>query len=369
MPAVHEAGFIDAAGLARIPGFISNLGGNPHEVLRHCGIDASLFACAPTAHRQRLLPLSKAVSLVSLAAMHVGCPHLGLSLGMHLEHALLGPISLLMLHAPTVKASCEYLDRFLHLRAAGVRVHLSVAQDVASFSFELETPYGPDSDHIHDLSMASFVSFMKLACGSAWRPDTARLARSKPADEAPYRDLFGPMVRYEQSCSTLTFPASWLSQPVVSANPEIEQAMRECMLRLDAQHRGDVAGQIRRVLPSLLPSGNCTIERVSDLFAMHRRTLHRKLAQQGTTFEKLLDEARSDIAQRTLRLTDQSVKEVASLLGYRDVSAFSRAFCRWTGQRPAEWRVDSHRGASSLHNRRDEIPPHDAARWQPPALD
>lgn len=333
-----ELGSFDATGLSRLTTFISDMGGNPYEVLRQCGIDARLFASSVDQAFKRELPMSQGAALLAHTARHLRCPALGLLLGMHLEHALLGPVALLMLHAPTVEIACDHLKRFLHLRAIGVRVNVGIDRGAARFDFELQTPYGSDGDYLHDLSMASFVSFMKLACGSKWRPDAVSLARARPEQDEPWRELFGPMVSYGHATSSALFPAHWLAHPVISANAEIEQAMKDCVLRLEEQHQGDAVAQIRRVLPTMLPTGGFTIERVAELFGMHRRTLHRRLASQGLTFEKLLDEARFDIAQRALRYTAQPVSEVAAMLGYRDVSAFSRAFRRWTGQVPSAWR-------------------------------
>jgi AraC-like DNA-binding protein len=111
---------------------------------------------------------------------------------------------------------------------------------------------------------------------------------------------------------------------------------------LEARGAGDLSAQLRRVLRQLLVSGaaqgKVSLEQVSNLFAIHRRTLNRRLRTQGTSFKTLVDETRYDIARQLLRDTRLSVLEVAVTLGYSDAAALTRAFRRWSGTSPAVWR-------------------------------
>jgi AraC-like DNA-binding protein len=78
---------------------------------------------------------------------------------------------------------------------------------------------------------------------------------------------------------------------------------------------------------------------------MQRRTLSRRLQAEGATFEGILDEIRSQAAREFLRHTEMSIAQISSVVGYADVSAFTRAFRRWTGATPAQWR--SSQGTTS----------------------
>ena len=96
---------------------------------------------------------------------------------------------------------------------------------------------------------------------------------------------------------------------------------------------------MRRVLRTLLHTGEATEERLAHLFAMHRRTVNRRLQAQGTTFRKLVDEVRYDVARHLLESSELPVIDIAGMLNYADASAFTRAFRRWSGTTPAQWRA------------------------------
>jgi AraC-like DNA-binding protein len=114
-----------------------------------------------------------------------------------------------------------------------------------------------------------------------------------------------------------------------------DQLMADYLARLD---RDDVIAQVRRKLLACFPAGVPTQATVARALGMSSRTLHRRLADAATSFEKLLDDTRRELAVEYLRRSDYSVGEVAYLLGFAETSSFNRAFRRWTGRSPSEFR-------------------------------
>jgi AraC-like DNA-binding protein len=98
---------------------------------------------------------------------------------------------------------------------------------------------------------------------------------------------------------------------------------------------------VRGVLQSAVLTEQGSADQVASIFSMHSRTLHRRLAESGTSFRKLLDECRFTIACQMLTDTDVNVGRITEMLSYADSSAFTRAFRRWSGTTPAQWRVRS----------------------------
>jgi AraC-like DNA-binding protein len=88
----------------------------------------------------------------------------------------------------------------------------------------------------------------------------------------------------------------------------------------------------------MLFAGHASEEGVAAAFSMHRRTLNRRLRSEGTTFRRLLEETRFDVARQLLRDTDAAIDHIASGLGYSSSTAFGRAFKRWSGVAPQVWR-------------------------------
>jgi len=100
-----------------------------------------------------------------------------------------------------------------------------------------------------------------------------------------------------------------------------------------------LAESLRRVLRTELLRDACSAASIARLFSMHRRTLHRHLHLEGQAFRRIADEVRFEIAREMLANTDMALSQVAAALKYSELSAFTRAFRRWSGQTPSEWRI------------------------------
>jgi AraC-like DNA-binding protein len=110
---------------------------------------------------------------------------------------------------------------------------------------------------------------------------------------------------------------------------------------------GDIGADLRRILRVEILKGGCTATRIASLFSMHRRTMNRRLSKRGTAFRQLADEIRFEIACELLANPEFSFGQVAAALNYSELSAFTRAFRRWSGQTPTAWRA-AHVGLEAL---------------------
>ncbi len=100
--------------------------------------------------------------------------------------------------------------------------------------------------------------------------------------------------------------------------------------------------EVRAVLRTALLAGHAKADQIAALFSMHSRTLNRRLNACGTSFQLLVDEGRFEIARQMLENTDVDIKQIAVILEYADASAFARAFRRWSGTTPSQWRARGH---------------------------
>jgi AraC-like DNA-binding protein len=125
--------------------------------------------------------------------------------------------------------------------------------------------------------------------------------------------------------------------------PTDDPALRGLLLKqidmLEAQHGSNLPAQVRSVLRTALLTGHAKAEQIAALFSMHSRTLARHLDAGGTRFQVLVDEVRFEIARQMLEGSAMDIAQIAVALGYADPSAFTRAFRRWSGTTPAQWRA------------------------------
>jgi AraC-like DNA-binding protein len=152
-----------------------------------------------------------------------------------------------------------------------------------------------------------------------------------------YRKYFGCRLAHGAPVNQILFARQDLSRRLTSADPALAgmTARRlEKMVRQLPRRGESTAVRVRRLLIEILARGKVTARGVGRELGMSERTLHRRLRDDGTSFRRVLDQVRCDVATTLLRDQAVAIAEVAFILGYSEPAAFSRSFRRWTGQAP-----------------------------------
>jgi AraC-like DNA-binding protein len=171
-----------------------------------------------------------------------------------------------------------------------------------------------------------------------WVPDQIRLARGRPASLSRYRRILPARLEFDAEFTGLVFDRSVLERRPPAADPERFERLERQVIE---QGRRSLLNDLRRALRIEMIRGGALSDRVAHTLDVHRRTLHRRLRQEGTSFRQVLDEIRYDTARHMLQLTDMPLLQVATSLGYSDITAFTRAFKRWSGASPGRYRDDN----------------------------
>lgn len=332
LPSPH--GTVRAGGLMGFRALVEVLGGNPARAMAACGLEPAVLD-----HPDNVIPFGVGARLLEVAARETRCPHFGLLLGQRQNLALLGPIGFLMQHSTDVRSALRDLIRYLHLHVEGARASVVEAGQLAEFSYEILLPGIKGAEQVYAICIANEFRFMQLLCGSEWLPAAVHFSARAPADVEPYRTFFRAPVRFGQPRNALYFPAQFLDRRLSGADPYLREILLHYIAQIGAQHRDDFSGQVKSVVKTILPTGRCGAQRVAELFSMHRRTLHRALSASGTTFERLVEDVRRESAFQALEQAGISMGQLADMLGYSEVSSFNRAFRRWTGISPGDWRM------------------------------
>jgi AraC-like DNA-binding protein len=149
-------------------------------------------------------------------------------------------------------------------------------------------------------------------------------------------------VEFGATSDEATFAASARGLRLLDADPHLNEILvRYCEEALASRgaSASSVRANVENAITPLLPHGRPTVGTVSRRLGMSTRTLARRLAAEGLTFARVLDELRADLALRYLGEQDLSMSRIAWLLGYQEVSAFTHACRRWTGKSPTEIRA------------------------------
>lgn len=192
---------------------------------------------------------------------------------------------------------------------------------------------------------ADFQAGALVLTARAWigQLDTFELwfQHPEPADKQMYKKLFGDMpIRFGTPHDTITFDARLLEVPMKSADPKLNAVLRRHAEQLISElpEPDWLTGKVRKLLLGLLPAGKTNADYVAARLGMSRRTLTRHLEREGVTYKDLLEQARRELAFQYLATATTDIQQIALLLGYSETAAFSRAFRRWSGRSPAEYR-------------------------------
>ncbi len=331
--AVSE-GALRVGPLISVPQVLRKLGADPAEIVAGVDLDLSLFD-----DPENTIPFATMGRLLKWCAACTRCPHFGLLIGQQGGASSLGLIGFLVQHSPDVGTALRNLILHLHLHDRGATPVLSVEQGVAVLSYLIYQQGVEGSSQIYDGAIAITFNILRALCGPAWVPTEVLFSHRPPAHPGPYRCFFRAPLRFDMEQTALVFPAQWLNHPVADVDPRLRQIIEQKIAEIEKLDSSDLVGQLRRILRILLMTRRSSLAQVASLFALHRRTVNRRLQAQGTTFQALVDEVRYEIARQLLENTHMSISQIAATLDYSDASAFTRAYRRWSGMAPVTWRA------------------------------
>jgi AraC-like DNA-binding protein len=188
------------------------------------------------------------------------------------------------------------------------------------------------ADQLTDCSMGFAASALRVLCGPSWRARGFRFAHGPPPDPSRHAALLHAPITFNADVNAMAFDSAWLDRDYTSAQNRTPIDLYERAL-----HR-DLAGEVREALASWNAVDKPSAPAIATALGLQPRTLNRLLSKTGTSFNQLLEAAQYETAQRMLRDPGVPVLSIAWSLGYADASAFSRAFRRWSGKTPTEWR-------------------------------
>jgi len=269
-----------------------------------------------------------------------GNPAIGLNLAKVMRPGAMHVVGYALMSSSTLRDSFQRLVRYQRIIAEGADLQFGSTNRGALLTLAIHGDQLPPARQSADGSLASTLAFCRWLTGKPLVPIEVYFQGPPPADIEPYEAAFEAPLRFNAEYHGMLMRHVDMDIALPTANAELAQ--------LHDRFAGDylarfsdsrVTHQARQVICRLLPQGEPRRETVAQSLHLSERSLQRRLDEEGTSFQQLLDNTRRTLAEKYLARADLALLEVAYLLGFADPSNFFRAFKRWFAMTPGEYRA------------------------------
>lgn len=297
------------------------------------------------------IQLDQADALLGLVIPLIHDPAFGLQVARCWHPANLGVLGYAWLSCSTLRTGLQRLARYHQLVAQ--RGTTEIEEVPLGIKVRFRANRGDPADVpvaavAIDMTMALLLDMCRMNAGAALRPMTVSLRRKTPESTAPYERFFGCPVRFGAEENAFLLSREDADSLLPSSNKQLatvfDKMLGEELAQLD---KSNVVARCRAAVLEHLTSGEASAEDTAKQLHMSPRTLQRKLAEVKLTYQQLVDDTRKDLALRYIADVRRSVSDITFSLGFSQPSAFTRAFKRWTGFSPTDYRESRFSGRTA----------------------
>ena len=319
--------------------------------LHSLGIDADAVLCAagadPAAFRaaDARIPHALALEVWREAVRRSGDVHFGIHAAEGIRAGAFDVLDYAIRSSATLGEGLARLVRFhriLHdesvVRLGIDRMHAELTHAAPGDAAGGDA--GPLPRHVAEFVVAAWTVVARQATGIDFAPVEIRFRHRAPADLREHRRVFRAPIRFEQAANGLVLRRDMLDLPLVRSDPGLCAVLERQVVDLAERlpRVNTLRERAREVVAKQLAGGAPTADSLAKRLHMSRRSLQRHLRSDGTSHRALVTALRRELAERYLSERRLAIAEVAFLLGFSEASAFHRAFKRWTGATPSEYR-------------------------------
>ncbi|MFO1081018.1 MAG: AraC family transcriptional regulator [Reyranellaceae bacterium] len=341
---------IRSACLDSYPSIARSLGLDPLRLLAKAGIDKR---CLDDPDIR--LPAGAMGRLLEVSAQAAKVEDFGLRLAETRTLSILGPVGLLVREEATVRDALTSLMRYIRLHNESLSLRLDERDGLAIVGVEIRVRGLVPIRQGVELTVGVLYRVLCSLVGPHWKPLVC-FAHGAPRRRDTHRRLFAGRVEFGHEFNGIVCDSRDLDRAIPASDPALARYARLHLESLLARPNALLSDKVRELVSLQLSTGRCRVELVAEQLGINRRTLHRKLADEGLTFSALVDSVRTEIVTRALPGRDRPLSLLADMLGFASLSAFSRWFRHCFGASPSAWRR-----AALNRPRPSSIPPRGSA--------
>lgn len=310
---------------------------DPEPLFKQAGLDTGRLSNPDTR-----FPGKRVQHLWQLAVNASGDPCFGFVAGEQVQPVVLHGLGFSWLASDTLRDALTRLVRYSRLISSAANMHLQDGDD--SLDLVILPPTGVEDVTFasQDAGLSGFLRMCRLTAGDDIDPVHVSLRRPRPDCDSRLQAYFRAPLEYDADANVLSFSKQQVDTPLTNSNPELarinDKAVVDYLARFD---RDSLTMQVRSRIIERLHDGTPNQEAIARSLNVSLRSLQRKLNNEATNFKTLLESTRRELALLYIRETHRSLGEITYLLGFSEPSNFTRAFKRWTGVSPIEYRENS----------------------------
>jgi AraC-like DNA-binding protein len=322
--------------------FLTSLTSLLQQVAAPAGLDVNALVEAGdarlAAQRPARLPSELADQILLLAAERMD-DMIGLRAGDTWRPIDFGALGFAWLASYTLRSAFQRTARYARVLGDRTRFAVDDTAEGVKLSAECSSGNRVVAAILIDIAFSTLLSMCRQHGASDFRPVRVLLRRPEPADASPYRDLYLCPVMFGADEDALIISAAAADERRIIHHSELANTFDAMLIaQLAELDRNDLVARCKSEILDTLADGAPEAKHIAEQLHVSQRTLQRKLAERDTSFQGLVDETRRELALRLLDNPSHSVTEVTFLTGFSTPSAFARAFSRWTGLSPTDWR-------------------------------
>ncbi|MBS0968643.1 AraC family transcriptional regulator (plasmid) [Chimaeribacter arupi] len=338
-PAISGHQGILAAAACGLEAFIAQQGGDPERILGMCRISPALLT-QPT----QSLTLPGYCRVLEEAARQTGADNFGLHYGLQFKPQQLGLIGYVGLCSATAEQALRNLVFAFPWHQHATLTRLVDLPHCLRFDYQIRHGAIISQRQDAELTLGMVINLLRHALGPQWAPKEVHFEHPRPEQWHEHCKYYDAPVYFDQPFNSLLIPRHELQRPMPESDPILLMVMQDAMRRLNQSSQPlSVLDQARAAIRQQLPQGEPVMEQVAGLLGMSGASLQRRLSDEQLTFSRVVDRVRQEMATHYLAQRHLPISDMAFLLGYSEVSAFSRAFRRWFGISPRAWRQQQDR--------------------------
>jgi AraC-like DNA-binding protein len=290
--------------------------------------------------RSARLRVQSQIRFLELAANALQDDFLGFHLARDFDLREVGLLYYVLTSSEILADALHKAERYSRIVNEGISLRFRAGRETAITLSHVGVERRSDRHQI-EFWLTSLIRLCRQLTNRRLVPSRVRVIHHLGRTPPELRSFLGCDVEFGSDVDEVTFPGTVKFMPIVSADPHLNELLiKYCEEALGhrAASRDILRPDLENAIAPLLPHGKARVGEIARRLGMSHRTLARRLLSEGLTFSGVLHELRIDLAKRYLRDEDLAISQIAWLLGYREVSAFTHAFKRWTGMTPRQAR-------------------------------